>query len=145
VSVRRAPRHIDARSDIEIFLQGSYANSFNIRADSDVNVVVMSIRSFQGSLERLGPSAQTAWNNLPPATYTAADLRSEVMAALVAHSDRAGYTVATSAAQWTRRPATSMLTWCPASSTAGTWCELLVPSSTRTATHNAATTTRDST
>lgn len=84
-SVRHALRHIAARPDIEIFLQGSYANTTNIRADSDVDVVVMTTQTFQGSIERLGPTSRAAWDSMPGATYFSSSLRDEVTAALVSH------------------------------------------------------------
>jgi hypothetical protein len=44
--------------DFEIFLQGSYKNSTNIRADSDVDVVVQSNEVFYTDLSRMPPDQQ---------------------------------------------------------------------------------------
>lgn len=89
-SVRQALEGLSQRRDVEIFLQGSYANATNIRADSDVDVVVMTRQTFQGSLDRLGPVARQRFDALPAATYSSSDLRTEVTNALVAYygSDR---------------------------------------------------------
>jgi hypothetical protein len=84
-SVKAALASLISRRDLDVFLQGSYANATNIRADSDVDIVVVSRRTFQGSLERLSAAARTRWEALPAATYTAAELRAEVTQALVAY------------------------------------------------------------
>jgi hypothetical protein len=81
-SIRKALEGIEKTRDVEIFLQGSYANATNIRADSDVDVVVMTRQTFRGASDRLGPWARARFNDLPPATFTASDLRAEVTAAL---------------------------------------------------------------
>jgi Nucleotidyltransferase domain len=44
------------RPDFEIFLQGSYKNSTNIRADSDVDLVVQYNKYFKKDLARLSPA-----------------------------------------------------------------------------------------
>ena len=85
VSVKQALAEIMSRRNVEVFLQGSYANSTNIRADSDVDIVVMTRRTFQGSVERLGPSSRRAFEAMPAASFTADDLRSEVFQALVSY------------------------------------------------------------
>lgn len=82
-SVRAALKSLEERRGLDIFLQGSYANHTNIRADSDVDIVVMTRRTFRGSVDRLGPAEVAEYQALPPATYTADDLRTEVTAALV--------------------------------------------------------------
>jgi len=81
-SIQRALKDLAARRNIEIFLQGSYANSTNIRDDSDVDIVVMTRRTFSGSVNRLGTLAKAQWDRLPDATYHESDLRSEVIGAL---------------------------------------------------------------
>lgn len=81
-SIRAALAEIEQRRNVEIFLQGSYANATNIRADSDVDVVVMTKVTFQGSVERLGSVARARYDALPPSTFSSSDLRSEVVAAL---------------------------------------------------------------
>lgn len=84
-SIRRALQDIEREFDVEIFLQGSYANSTNIRDDSDVDVVVMTRLTFHGARERLGAQARARFDALPPATFRAPDLRREVTAALVSY------------------------------------------------------------
>ena len=84
-SVQKALEVVKMRHDLEIFLQGSYANATNIRADSDVDVVVMTRQTFQGSVDRLGAAARASFDALPAATFGATDLRAEVMKALVAY------------------------------------------------------------
>lgn len=84
-SVKLALNDLMAKRDIEVFLQGSYANSTNIRADSDVDIVVMTRQTFQGHTKVLGPTARAAWDALPDATYSNDSLRDEVQAALVAY------------------------------------------------------------
>ena len=68
------------RPDFEIFLQGSYRNSTNIRADSDVDVVVQLNQPYYKDTSRL-ISAQTAaiessW--LPSFNYGAIEWRRDV-------------------------------------------------------------------
>jgi hypothetical protein len=89
-SIKTALAEIVQRRSVDVFLQGSYANSTNIRADSDVDVVVMTRATFQGASERLASTARSEFDALPAATYTAADLRREVTQALTAYygSDR---------------------------------------------------------
>jgi len=82
-SVRKALEGVEARRNVEIYLQGSYANSTNIRADSDVDIVVMSRVVFEGSVVRLGPTSRATFDELPAASYTGADLRTDVTQALV--------------------------------------------------------------
>lgn len=75
-----------ARSrDLDIFLQGSYANSTNVRGDSDVDIVVMTRQSFNADTTRLSATAKARWDALPEATFTSADLRREISQALIAH------------------------------------------------------------
>lgn len=81
-SIQKALAGIESKYGAEIFLQGSYANHTNIRNDSDVDIVVMSTFSFQGSAERLGPIAKARYAALSPAPFTVRDLRAEVTAAL---------------------------------------------------------------
>jgi hypothetical protein len=69
--------------DFEIFLQGSYKNSTNIRADSDVDVVVQSNEVFYKDLSRL-PEAQRAAQerSYNPGRHNAQEWRADVEAAL---------------------------------------------------------------
>jgi len=74
--------------DYEIYLQGSYKNSTNIYGDSDVDVVVQLNSTFRGDTSRLPPEEQTAYRSAyPDATYTFANFRSDVLAALRAYYD----------------------------------------------------------
>jgi hypothetical protein len=84
-SIKKALEDLERRRDLDIFLQGSYANTTNIRADSDVDVVVMTRQTFQGSADRLTGSARAAFDALPMATFSATDLRQEVLVALMAY------------------------------------------------------------
>ena len=84
-SIKRALREIESRRNVEIFLQGSYANATNIRADSDVDIVVMTKYTFEGATERLGLIKKARYDALPPAEFTPQDLRQEVTEALVSY------------------------------------------------------------
>ena len=84
-SIKAALADIERRRGVEIFLQGSYANSTNIRADSDVDVVVMTKHIYRGAVQRLSAAAKAQYDALPNATFTSIDLRSEVTDALVAY------------------------------------------------------------
>lgn len=81
-SIRTALKDIEAQRNVQVFLQGSYANHTNVRADSDVDVVVMTTLTFTGSIDRLGPTSRAAWDALPTSPYTYVDLRAEVTSAL---------------------------------------------------------------
>ena len=84
-SVKQALADLIRLRNLEVFLQGSYANSTNIRADSDVDIVVMTRRTFHGSVGRLSARGKALWDALPAPSYLANDLRTEVTAALVAY------------------------------------------------------------
>ncbi len=72
--------------DIEIFLQGSYANNTNIRGDSDVDIVVMLKSSWHPDKSLLSEAAKAAYErDHITATYTAAHLRKDVIEALQAY------------------------------------------------------------
>lgn len=90
-SVRVALEPVLQRHDVDVFLQGSYANHTNVRVDSDVDIVVMNRDSFQGSVERLDPSAAASYNNLPLGTYTAAALHLEEAASISVVHDASGH------------------------------------------------------
>lgn len=81
-SIKAALAGLSKRRDVEIFLQGSYANHTNIKADSDVDVVVMTTETYRGEVARLGSVGQERYRNLPQATYTPLDLRTDVHNAL---------------------------------------------------------------
>jgi hypothetical protein len=86
--VRKAIEKSDALRcrNFEIFLQGSYANSTNIRLDSDVDIVVQLNSSFNHDLSRL-PSEQqhTFHQTYSGATYYWTDFRQDVINALNAY------------------------------------------------------------
>ncbi len=84
-SIKAALKNLQSQRNVEIFLQGSYANATNIRADSDVDVVVMTKVTFRGSTTRLGPTQKARYEALPASSYQISDLRSEVHAALTAY------------------------------------------------------------
>ncbi len=69
--------------NFEIFLQGSYKNSTNIRADSDVDVVVQSNEVFYKNLSRLPIDQQAAQlRSYGPGRHDAKDWRADVENAL---------------------------------------------------------------
>lgn len=71
----------------EIYLQGSYANSTNIRIDSDIDVVVQLNSTFYYNIDRL-PTYQKEYfhQSYPsPGTYHWADLRRDVIEALISY------------------------------------------------------------
>src|ERR1700722_7492100 len=67
----------------EIFLQGSYRNSTNIRADSDVDVVAQITQGWYKDLAQLTPEQRAAYERtFFPGTYTAVNWRKNVEAVL---------------------------------------------------------------
>jgi hypothetical protein len=71
---------------VEVFLQGSYANSTNIYGDSDVDVVVLYKDTFHKDMSALTPTQQQLHEMVfPLATYQWSHLRDETLAALRAH------------------------------------------------------------
>src|ERR1700680_2832365 len=71
---------------LEIFLQGSYANATNIYGDSDVDVVVFYEETFYKDMSALSPDAQQRHElTFSPATYTWSHLRNDVLTALRSH------------------------------------------------------------
>jgi predicted nucleotidyltransferase len=81
-SIRVALKEIMTRRDVEVFLQGSYANHTNVRADSDVDIVVMTKQVFTGDFNTLSYTSRLVWDRLPTATYSVAQLRIDVYDAL---------------------------------------------------------------
>lgn len=72
--------------DREIYLQGSYCNSTNIRGDSDVDVVVQLNSTFDRDLTALSASEQQAYTSaFSKATYLWADFQQDVLKALRAY------------------------------------------------------------
>lgn len=84
-SIRRALQDIERTKQVEIFLQGSYANHTNVRADSDVDIVVMTRLAFRGSRDRLSAKALQRYDALPNSTFGSQDLRREITAALISY------------------------------------------------------------
>jgi len=75
-----------ANRGVEIFLQGSYANSTNIYGDSDVDVVVLYGDTFYKDMSALTFAQQQLHEALfPPATYNWPQLQSDVLTALRSH------------------------------------------------------------
>lgn len=69
---------------LDIYLQGSYANATNIRADSDVDVVAQSDRTFASNKHVLSVAARQRFDAIfSSATYQAWELRRDVKQALV--------------------------------------------------------------
>jgi hypothetical protein len=68
----------------EVYLQGSYANSTNIRGDSDVDVVAECTSIFYSNLN----DAEKQRLGLDPGSHSFADFRREVIAALETYRDR---------------------------------------------------------
>lgn len=71
----------------EIYLQGSYANSTNIRVDSDIDVVVQLNSTFSPGIHRLTEFEKSLFHLEYPtkATYNWPELRRDVIEALVAY------------------------------------------------------------
>lgn len=75
--------------DYEAYLQGSYKNDTNVRADSDVDLVVQLNSTFQYDLSALSQSESELFHQNYPraATYSWSDFRSDVLSALHAYYD----------------------------------------------------------
>lgn len=85
VSVKKAIAAHPALTDksVEVFLQGSYANSTNIRGDSDVDIVVMSRKTYYSDTERLSFNEKLAYEQQrAPATYLPDQLRADIVGVL---------------------------------------------------------------
>jgi len=83
--IRRALNQSEALRgrSFDIYLQGSYANSTNIRADSDVDVVVELTSTFHHDLSKLSyDQKQVFHQTYPNATYHWADFHRDVLSAL---------------------------------------------------------------
>lgn len=69
--------------DYEIYLQGSYKNTTNIRGDSDVDVVIQCNRTFVGNVSELSFQERQIYNSCSHnATYQWSNFRSDVLEAL---------------------------------------------------------------
>lgn len=66
------------KSEVDIFLQGSYANTTHIRADSDVDVVILLNSAFNSDISRLSQPERDEHSKLPKATYDHEQLRQEL-------------------------------------------------------------------
>lgn len=93
-ALTKADSPLNGRTGLDIFLQGSYANSTNTYGDSDVDVVVLYPDTFHHDLTRLSPAQQALHNQtFPDATYTWTHLKNDVLAALRSHYGPAGVTL----------------------------------------------------
>jgi len=67
----------------EVYLQGSYKNSTNIRGDSDVDIVVQLNDVYYFDISQLSSEEQQLYNSQrTPATYTLSEFKSQVVQAL---------------------------------------------------------------
>lgn len=83
--IRKALDQSDAlrQRNYEIYLQGSYANSTNIRVDSDIDVVVQLNSTFNPDITNLSLEQRQIFHQAyPDATYHWADFRLDVINAL---------------------------------------------------------------
>ena len=72
--------------NVDIYLQGSYANATNIYGDSDIDVVVLYPDTFHKDMSALTPAQQQLHESaFPPATYRWSDLHDDVLNALRSH------------------------------------------------------------
>ena len=87
-TVKRAlesPNATYAGKEYEIFLQGSYCNDTNIFWESDVDVVIRLIATYNYSLNALDEQGRAAFNaTFVPATYLFHNFKSDVVAVLEA-------------------------------------------------------------
>jgi hypothetical protein len=84
-----------ANRGIDVFLQGSYANTTNIYGDSDIDVVVLYPNTFHKDMSALTPTQQQLHESIfPLATYQWSHLRSDVLDALQSHFGVAAVTQA---------------------------------------------------
>ena len=73
-----------ADKSFEVFLQGSYGNTTNIYAESDVDVVIRLDSIFRSNITDLSLTERQAYHRLfPNATYPFSDFKAGVFAALV--------------------------------------------------------------
>lgn len=84
-SIRHALEASDSisRLDTEIYLQGSYKNSTNIRGDSDIDIVIQLNSTFTPDTDLLPPTEKARFEAAyRDATYQWADFRNDVLRAL---------------------------------------------------------------
>lgn len=67
------------KSEVDIFLQGSYANTTHIRADSDVDVVIQLTSVFSSDISKLSEQERQEYSKLSGATYSHDHLRQELL------------------------------------------------------------------
>ena len=66
-------------SSVDIFLQGSYANSTNIKQDSDIDIVVCYKNSYYSDITALSESERNTYNsNRSDSTYSFATFKNDV-------------------------------------------------------------------
>jgi hypothetical protein len=90
-AVRRALRQWDdlRNRDYEVYLQGSYRNSTNIRGSSDVDVIAQMNDTFRSNKLELPPDQREAHDRAyDPGKHTLERFRGAVLAALRAHFGR---------------------------------------------------------
>jgi predicted nucleotidyltransferase len=83
--VRKALLQSEAlkNKDYKIYLQGSYANSTNIRVDSDIDIVVQLNSTFMPNLSGLSELERNVFHSVfPNATYHWPDFKRDVVSAL---------------------------------------------------------------
>lgn len=67
------------KSEVDIYLQGSYANTTHIRADSDVDVVIQLTSVFSSDISKLSEQEKQEYSKLSNATYSHDHLRQELL------------------------------------------------------------------
>ncbi len=74
-----------AKRQVEVFLQGSYANDTNIYTESDVDIVICHTGAFFHDLEKLTPQQRGLFTTtFPDGTYAYNTFKADVQSALVA-------------------------------------------------------------
>ncbi len=98
-AIRRALASADSGirdRGVDVYLQGSYKNDTNVRADSDVDVVVQLNSTFSADLSRLSEPSRVAWRQAyADATYLWPAFRADVLGALRDHFGRGAVTAGT--------------------------------------------------
>ncbi len=67
------------KSEVDIYLQGSYANTTHIRADSDVDVVIQLTSVFSSDISKLSEQEKQEYSKLSTALYSHDHLRQELL------------------------------------------------------------------
>jgi hypothetical protein len=85
-AVLHDPRAPYASKSFDSFLQGSYGNSTNIYADSDVDIAIMLTSTYYSDLSPLSDAEKQRYNdNRIPASYSYDDFKAEVLLWLKQH------------------------------------------------------------